>query len=322
MLAYHFDYRGSTVALTDGNGNVTDRMEYSAYGTTTYRTGTNDTPFLYGGRYGVMTDPNRLLYMRARYYNPYLCRFINADPAGFAGGLNFYAFADGNPVSYLDPFGLGAAGESQGGWWSTGWTYTPSANILGLIPAPQGYTPYVWGDTFGKNLYAQGYNIVSAIDNAAYGLLDILGFGQEKALNAVGLTSQDLLAIPMFAPEVQLLNETRLLAAESATQLELGFVKNLENPNFVLYKASQFNPSMLRPGEYTLNLPWLRNEALDWAQNQQALQRAMNIGNPIREANPNALGGWLQRERDFLSSQGWQRTQQGSDVFWVKPSGQ
>lgn len=74
----------------------------------------------------------------------------------------------------------------------------------------------------------------------------------------------------------------------------------MENPNFVLYKASEFNPSMLRPGGYTLNLPWLRNEALDWAQNQQALQRAMNIGNPIREANPNALGGWLQRERDFL----------------------
>jgi len=111
-------------------------------------------------------------------------------------------------------------------------------------------------------------------------------------------------------------------AARGTTQLEFGFVKNLENPNFVLYKASEFNPSMLRPGEYTLNLPYLRNEALDWAQNQAQLSKSMSIGNPIREANPNALGGWLQRERDFLGSGGWQRTQQGSDVFWVKPSGQ
>src|SRR5439155_10142496 len=55
--------------------------------------------------------------MRARYYNPHLCRFINADPAGFSGGLNFYAYADGNPVSLLDPFGLGAVGESSGGSW-------------------------------------------------------------------------------------------------------------------------------------------------------------------------------------------------------------
>jgi hypothetical protein len=33
-------------ALTDGSGKVTDRMEYSAYGTLTYRAGTNITPIL------------------------------------------------------------------------------------------------------------------------------------------------------------------------------------------------------------------------------------------------------------------------------------
>jgi len=38
----HYDYRGSTVALSADNGNVTDRIEYSLYGLTTYRTGTND----------------------------------------------------------------------------------------------------------------------------------------------------------------------------------------------------------------------------------------------------------------------------------------
>ncbi len=110
---YHFDYRGSTVAIADDSGNITDRIEYSAYGTITYRAGTNDTPFLFNGRYGVMTEPNGLLYMRARYYNAYICRFINADPGGFGGGLNFYAFADGNPVSLIDPFGLGAEGETS-----------------------------------------------------------------------------------------------------------------------------------------------------------------------------------------------------------------
>ena len=88
-LTYHYDLRGSTIALTDNNGNVTDRVQYSAYGMIMLRGGTNDTPFLYNGRYGVMTDPNGLLYMRARYYNPYLCRFINPDPAGFTGGLNW-----------------------------------------------------------------------------------------------------------------------------------------------------------------------------------------------------------------------------------------
>ncbi len=111
---YHYNYRGSTVAITDDSGNVTDRVEYSAYGTTTYRSGNTDTPFLFNGRYGVQTDPNGLLYMRARYYNPYICRFINPDPSGFSGGLNHYAYADGNPVSLIDPFGL-CPSEGWGG---------------------------------------------------------------------------------------------------------------------------------------------------------------------------------------------------------------
>ncbi len=107
-LTYHYDYRGSTIALSDDNGNVTDRMEYSLYATLTHRVGTSDTPFLFNGRYGVQTDANGLLYLRARYYNPYLCRFINADPLGFGGGLNWYAYGNGNPVSLVDPFGLDA----------------------------------------------------------------------------------------------------------------------------------------------------------------------------------------------------------------------
>ena len=122
-LTYHYDYRGSTIALSGDGGLVTDRIEYSLYGLTTYRAGTNDTPFLFNGQYGVHTDPNGLLYMRARYYNPYLCRFINPDPSGFSGGLNLYAYANGNPASYLDPYGLGALGEST---LSSSWFNAPT----------------------------------------------------------------------------------------------------------------------------------------------------------------------------------------------------
>jgi RHS repeat-associated protein len=49
------------------------------YGKTLYRTGTTDTPYLYVGQFGVQTDPTGLHSMRARYYNPLLMRFINAD---------------------------------------------------------------------------------------------------------------------------------------------------------------------------------------------------------------------------------------------------
>ncbi|MEG3976367.1 RHS repeat-associated core domain-containing protein, partial [Microcoleus sp. herbarium8] len=48
-----------------------------------------------------------------RWYSPFLKRFINSDPAGFAGGMNFYAFAACNPISFADPSGLGPRGMGQ-----------------------------------------------------------------------------------------------------------------------------------------------------------------------------------------------------------------
>ena len=107
---YHFDYRGSTTAITDINGNVTDSFEYDTYGNLVSRTGTSVVIFLYNGRDGVVTDSNGLIYMRARYYSPELRRFINADiiagEISNAVTLNRYAYANGNPVSNTDPFGL------------------------------------------------------------------------------------------------------------------------------------------------------------------------------------------------------------------------
>ena len=48
--------------------------------------------------------------MRARYYGPELRRFINADilhgDISDSTSLNRYAYANGNPVSFVDPFGL------------------------------------------------------------------------------------------------------------------------------------------------------------------------------------------------------------------------
>jgi RHS repeat-associated protein len=61
---------------------------------------------LFNGSYGVMTEPNGLLNMRARFYNPTICRFLNPDPITFSGGINFYAYCNGNPINNLDPFGL------------------------------------------------------------------------------------------------------------------------------------------------------------------------------------------------------------------------
>jgi RHS repeat-associated protein len=45
-------------------------------------------------------------YFRVRYYDPTAQRFLQEDPAGFAGGSNLYRYGDGNPTNGRDPSGL------------------------------------------------------------------------------------------------------------------------------------------------------------------------------------------------------------------------
>jgi len=47
-----------------------------------------------------------LVYMRARYYDPGIGRFISEDPAGLDAGVNLSAYVAGNPISRSDPSGL------------------------------------------------------------------------------------------------------------------------------------------------------------------------------------------------------------------------
>ena len=107
---YHYDYRGSTVALTDKTGNVTDRYSYDVYGNSDHITGTETTPFQYTGSSGVQTDENGLMYMCTRYYNPEIMRFLSADvltgDVKNTQSLNRYAYCQGNPISFTDPFGM------------------------------------------------------------------------------------------------------------------------------------------------------------------------------------------------------------------------
>ena len=106
---YHFDLRGSTVALTNNQGQVTERFQYSPYGVL-LSGNAEKTPFLFNGMYGVMTDSNGLYYMRARFYSPKIRRFVNQDIllGNIDDGqtLNRYAYVTGRPVNFVDPFGL------------------------------------------------------------------------------------------------------------------------------------------------------------------------------------------------------------------------
>jgi RHS repeat-associated protein len=54
-----------------------------------------------------------LYYNWHRFYDPDTGRYVTSDPIGLAGGINLYAYVGGDPVNYIDPWGLSAA---TGAW--------------------------------------------------------------------------------------------------------------------------------------------------------------------------------------------------------------
>ena len=53
-----------------------------------------------------MDSETGLYYYRARYYDSTTGRFLEEDPIRFQGGMNFYPYAQNDPIGLNDPFGL------------------------------------------------------------------------------------------------------------------------------------------------------------------------------------------------------------------------
>jgi len=103
---YHFNNRGDTVALSNDSGIVTDRYAFDEYGKLMASTGTTENPFKFVGRFGVMYEGDDDYFMRARFYDSEIGKFVSEDPLGFGGGdWNLNSYVNGNPLIKFDPNG-------------------------------------------------------------------------------------------------------------------------------------------------------------------------------------------------------------------------
>lgn len=101
------------IALTDTSGTFAEYYEYDVFGEPTIwdanaqeivESSVVGNPFMFTGRrYDSETG---LYYYRARYYDPYIGRFLQTDPIRYAAGLNLYTYCGNNPVNFTDPYGL------------------------------------------------------------------------------------------------------------------------------------------------------------------------------------------------------------------------
>ncbi len=114
---YHFDRTGSTLALTDSGGAVTDKYAYTPYGTLLQHDGANDQPFTFVGSAGVRQEgeSGTLYQMRARYYDATTASFLSREPLwpliGDPQQLNPYQYGLQQPINNVDPTGLAVSGD-------------------------------------------------------------------------------------------------------------------------------------------------------------------------------------------------------------------
>ncbi|MBE7061823.1 MAG: RHS repeat-associated core domain-containing protein, partial [Clostridiales bacterium] len=125
---YRKDAQGNIIALIDINGTILARYIYDAWGnhkvvdnagveiTDQTHVG-NLNPFRYRGYY--FDTETGLYFLKTRYYDPQVCRFITIDSIEYIdpetiNGLNLYAYCGGNPVMNIDPTGHS--------WWSDFWS--------------------------------------------------------------------------------------------------------------------------------------------------------------------------------------------------------
>ncbi|MCP3867317.1 MAG: hypothetical protein GY703_04310, partial [Gammaproteobacteria bacterium] len=104
------DFNHNVVALTDSTGDVVSSYAYTPFGRNAGLSGDMDFPFRFAGGVGAMTDPEGVMYMRARYYHPGVQQFTSPDlvPGTLSRpqSLHRYAYVEGMGLGGVDPSGL------------------------------------------------------------------------------------------------------------------------------------------------------------------------------------------------------------------------
>jgi RHS repeat-associated protein len=116
-LYYVHDGLGSVRQLLDTTGQIETNYTYDPFGVP-LSGGEVYNPYQYTGE--AWDAEVELLYLRARYYQPEVGRFITKDPwegdVRRPGTLNGYVYVDSDPVNHRDPSGLQGDGPVPNPW--------------------------------------------------------------------------------------------------------------------------------------------------------------------------------------------------------------
>lgn len=108
IIHYHLkDALNSCNVEIDESGNIVNYEEFTPYGKTSLFIEYNkEQPKYYRYSDKERDEVTGLYFYGARYYAPWLGRWLNPDPAGYIDGLNLFTFVNSNPVTHVDIRGM------------------------------------------------------------------------------------------------------------------------------------------------------------------------------------------------------------------------
>ena len=104
---YLYNGHGDVTQVVDQNGNIVNSYTYDEWGNILSKQEQVSNPLKYAGEY--YDEESGLYYLRARYYDPTIGRYISRD--SYEGeitnplSLNLYTYVENDPLSYVDPSG-------------------------------------------------------------------------------------------------------------------------------------------------------------------------------------------------------------------------
>ncbi len=104
IYAIHSDHLGTPRLATNDDKQAVWKVSYSPFGKATVETKKITLNLRFSGQYE--DAETGIYYNYLRGYNPNTGRYLTSDPIGLRGGINIYAYVEGNPLSNIDPLGL------------------------------------------------------------------------------------------------------------------------------------------------------------------------------------------------------------------------
>ena len=174
---YITNQMGDVIAITDVNGTSVGNYEYDEWGIVIHSDSdiANINPIRYRGYY--YDNETDYYYLQSRYYDPSICRFVNADliqvsklNKGSYNGLNTFSYCNNNPINYSDPTGFFVVKR-----------WMISALIDGIISLCGAYAAYYPVKNLAQ--YAARKAVAGGFKNKLLKLLNVIG---RKATKAAG----------------------------------------------------------------------------------------------------------------------------------------